>query len=67
MELRMNHEGLKVAGIPERFEDWTTQLRDQVDFPSRTIAKPEPHNISADVPSIENVIIHRRTPMEQSD
>lgn len=63
----MHHEGLEVVWIPERFEDRTTQLRGQIDFPGRTIAKPEPHNISADVPSLENVIFHRLTQMERSD
>ena len=67
VELRMNHESPEVPGIAERLENGPAQLLGEVDFPGRAIAKPEPHNIRADVPCLENVIIHSVTPMEQFD
>ena len=67
VELRMNHESSEVPGITERFKNRPAQFLGEVDFSGCTIAKPEPYNIRADVPCLENVIIHSVTPKEQFD
>ena len=67
VELRMNHECSEVSEIAKRLKNGPAQFLGEVDFSGCTIAKPEPHNIRADVPCLENVIIHSVTPMEQFD
>ena len=60
-------KALKYPGIAERLENGPAQLLGEIDFSGCTVAKPKPYNIRADVPCLENVIIHSVTPMEQFD
>lgn len=63
----MNHEGFEIPGIAQRLENRPTQRLGKIDFSGGGIAKPEPQNISADVPSLDNVLVHSVTPMEPFD
>jgi hypothetical protein len=39
----------------------------RVDLPKRAIAELEPHDVGADVPGLNDVVVHGLTPKQRSD
>ena len=58
VELWVDAELGEILEVPERLEHWPDQLRREVDLSSGTIFKPKPHNMPADVPRFNHVIVH---------
>lgn len=58
VELRVNRELSEYFQITQRLEDWSAEHGSQVDLASCTVTKPNPDEVSTDVPRFEYVIVH---------
>lgn len=58
MEFRVNGEPFEVSWIPESFKHRTPKGLLQIDFARCSVPETKPYNEPANVPCIENVVIH---------
>ena len=58
VELRVNGELPEHGRVSERFEDWTSESRTEVDLSTRAVPETEPHYMATDMACFDDVIGH---------
>src|SRR5687768_4037313 len=65
-ELGMHEQLTKTVHVPEGLEDRSAQGGCEIDFTGPAIPESQPHDVIADVPSLNDVVVHLAVTMPSS-